>query len=310
MGALKEETGKFRNDKKRCVTLQRAHNNMFTHVARAWCSDACPPAATLVCLTALLMSMQPAPPNPPSTFPTHVDWLMYASMTGSLRPTHTNDAPSHPTARMKHQPSPPALLDGTGLLQMPLQRAQSPEAMQDNRSNWDHMRYTRSHKRQHEPNETPRHSATHTHLRGSSNAPLTALDPPISLPQTSAAIGVHFQPKPEAEGPTETKLSALRDSDPPSCPPFGVRQTKLSALRDSDPQVVRPSRFLSCPPFGIQITKLSALRGSSDHQVVRPPGFRSPSCPPSGVCHCLRLPAQCGARQDSGPGRCGGAQNA
>ena len=47
------------------------------------------------------------------------------------------------------------------------------------------MRYTRSHKRQHEPNETPRHSATHTHLRGSSNAPLTALDPPISLSQAS-----------------------------------------------------------------------------------------------------------------------------
>ena len=207
---------------------------------------------------------------------------MYASMTGSLRPTHTNDAPSHPTARMKHQPSPPALLDGTGLLQMPLRRAQSPEAMQDNRSNWDHMRYTRSHKRQHEPNETPRHSATHTHLRGSSNAPLTALDPPISLPQTSAAIGVHFQPKPEAEGPTETKLSALRDSDPqvsalrsstscppfgsrsPSCPPFGAwPRLKLSALRDSDHQVVRPSGFVrspSCPPSGIQIPKLSALR--------------------------------------------------
>ena len=186
---------------------------------------------------------------------------MYASMSGSLRPTHTNDAPRHPTARMKHQPSPPALLDGTGLLQMPLRRAQSPEAMQDNRSNWDHMRYTRSHKRQHEPNETPRHSATHTHLRGSSNAPLTALDPPISLPQTSAAIGVHFQPKPEAEGPTETKLSALRDSDPPSCPPFGI--FKLSALRDSDHQVVRPSGFVrppSCPPSGIQIPKLSALR--------------------------------------------------
>ena len=176
---------------------------MFTHVARARCSDACPPVATLVCLTALLMSLQLARPNPPSTFPTHVDWCMYASMSGSLVPTHTNNVPRHPTARMEHQPSPPALLDGTGLLQMPLQRAQSPETMQDNRSNWDHMRYTRSHKRQHEPNETPRHSATHTHLRGSSNAPLTALDPPISLPQTSAAIGVHFQPKPEAEGLTE-----------------------------------------------------------------------------------------------------------
>ena len=176
---------------------------MFTHVARARCSDACPPVATLVCLTALLMSLQLARPNPPSTFPTHVDWCMYASMSGSLVPTHTNNVPRHPTARMEHQPSPPAPLDGTGLLQMPLQRAQSPETMQDNRSNWDHMRYTRSHKRQHEPNETPRHSATHTHLRGSSNAPLTALDPPISLPQTSAAIGVHFQPKPEAEGLTE-----------------------------------------------------------------------------------------------------------
>ena len=125
---------------------------------------------------------------------------MYASISGSLVPTHANDAPRHPTARMQHQTSPPALLDGTDLLQMPLQRAKSPAAKQDNRSNWDHMRHTCSHKRQHEPIETPRHSATHTHLRGISRAPLTALDPPISLPQASAAIGVHFRPKPEAEG--------------------------------------------------------------------------------------------------------------
>ena len=34
--------GEIRNNKKRCVTLQHAHNNMFTHVARARCSDACP----------------------------------------------------------------------------------------------------------------------------------------------------------------------------------------------------------------------------------------------------------------------------
>ena len=73
-----------------------------------------------------------------------------------------NHIPSHPNARTKHQSSPQALLDGTGLLQMPLQRAESPETMQDNCSNWNHMRHTRSHKRQHEPNETPRHSATHT----------------------------------------------------------------------------------------------------------------------------------------------------
>ena len=125
------------------------------------------------------MSMQPAPPDLPSTFPTNVDWLMYASMSGSLRPTHTNDVPSHPTARMKHQPSPPALLDGTGLLQMPLQRAESPETKQDNCTNWKHMRTTRSHKRQHEPNETPRHSATHTHLRGSNNTPLVAKPHPL-----------------------------------------------------------------------------------------------------------------------------------
>ena len=106
---------------------------------------------------------------------------------------------ARPTARMRHQVSPPALLDGTDLLQMPIQRVQSPETMQDNRSNWDHMRHMRSHKRQHEPNEIPKDSATHTHLRGSSSAPLTALDPPISLPYASAAIGVHFRPKPEAE---------------------------------------------------------------------------------------------------------------
>ena len=52
---------------------------------------------------------------------------------------------------------------------------------------------------------------------------------------------------------------------------------------DSDHQVVRPSGFRSpsCPPF--EIFKLSALR-DSDHQVVRPSGFvGSPSCPPSGI---------------------------
>ena len=85
--------------------------------------------------------------------------------------------------------------------------------MQDNWSNWDHMRHTRSHKRQHEPNETPRHSAAHTHLRGNSSAPLTALDPPISQPQASATIGVHFRPKPEGtilrHNPWEPKAQSL-----------------------------------------------------------------------------------------------------
>ena len=183
----------FRNDKKRCVTLQHAHNNMFTHVARARCSDACPPAATLVCLTALLMSMQPAPPNPPSTFPTHVDWLMYASMSGSLRPTHTNDVPSHPTARMKHQPSPPALLDGTGLLQMPLQRAESPEAKQDNCIKWEQMRNMRSQQRHYEPSETPRLNPTHKHQRGSDNALLAE---PHSPPTRRAHL---FTTAPQSE---------------------------------------------------------------------------------------------------------------
>ena len=101
-------------------------------------SDASLHVSTLVCLTALLTSLQLARPNHPSTFPSHVDWCMDASMRGSLVPTHTNDAPRHPTARMKHHPSPLALMDGTGLLQMRLQRAESSETMQDNWSNWDH----------------------------------------------------------------------------------------------------------------------------------------------------------------------------
>ena len=56
---------------------------MLAHVARAWCSGASLHVATLVCPTALLMSLQLARPNPPSTFPTHVVWCMYASTSGS-----------------------------------------------------------------------------------------------------------------------------------------------------------------------------------------------------------------------------------
>ena len=185
---------KIRNNKKRSVTLLRAHNNMLAHVARARCSDACSSyVSTLVCLTALLTSLQLARPNPPSTFPTHVDWCMYASMSGSLVPTHTNDAPRHPTARMQHQTSPPALLDGTGLLQMPLQRAESPEAKQDNCTNWKHMRTTRSQQRQHEPNETPRLNATHTHQRGNDSAALIAQHLPAS-PLQAPTTSEHHRP--------------------------------------------------------------------------------------------------------------------
>ena len=74
---------------------------MFTHVARARCSDAFLHVFTLVRLTALLKSIQLARRNHPSTFPTHVDWYMYASMSGIRMPTHTNDDPRHPTARTK-----------------------------------------------------------------------------------------------------------------------------------------------------------------------------------------------------------------
>ena len=116
---------------------------------------------------------------------------MYASMSGSLVPTRTNDAPRHPTARMQHQTSPPALLDGTGLLQMPPQRAKSPAAKQDNCTNWKHMRTTRSQQRQYEPNETPRLNATHTHQRGNNSAALIAQHLPASLLQAPTTSEHH-----------------------------------------------------------------------------------------------------------------------
>ena len=168
------------------------------------------PAATLVCLTALPMSMQPAPPNLPSTFPTHVDWFMYASMSGSLVPTRTNDAPRHPTARMQHQTSPPAQLDGTGLLQMPPQRAKSPAAKQDNCTNWKHMRTTRSQQRQYEPNETPRLNATHTHQRGNNSAALIAQHLPASLPQ-APTTSEHHRPARTKKIPKGRSLGGYLD---------------------------------------------------------------------------------------------------
>ena len=110
-------------------------------------------------------------------------------------PTHvnfnTNDAPRHPTARMQHQTSPPAQLDGTGLLQMPPQRAKSPETIQDNCINWKHMRTTRSQQRQYEPNETPRLNATHTHQRGNISAALIAQHLPASLLQAPTTSEHH-----------------------------------------------------------------------------------------------------------------------
>ena len=132
-----------------CHLPARAQQHVHPHSTRP-VLRCLPPAATLVSLTALPMSLQLAPPNPPSTFPIHVDWLMYASMSGSPVSTHTNDVPSHPIARMEHQSSPPALLDGTGLLQMPPQRTESPAAKQDYSTNWEHMRSTRSHQRRHD----------------------------------------------------------------------------------------------------------------------------------------------------------------
>ena len=171
--------------------MLRAHNNMPAQMTHGPCSTACSPTAILTCLATLLLSLQLTPPNPPSTFPTHVDWFMYASMSGSLVPTRTNDAPRHPTARMQHQTSPPAQLDGTGLLQMPPQRAKSPAAKQDNCTNWKHMRTTRSQQRQYEPNETPRLNATHTHQRGNNSAALIAQHLPASLLQAPTTSEHH-----------------------------------------------------------------------------------------------------------------------
>ena len=156
-------------------------------MARARCSDACPPAATLVSLAALFMNLQLAHPNPPSTFPTHVDWCMDASMSGSQVPTHTEttprDTPHHAcSTRRPHQPC-WMVLAFSRCPSKGLSHLKPYE--QDNCINWKHMRYTRNHKRQHEPNETPRHSAAHTHLRGNSSAQGTILGNPRHNPWVS-----------------------------------------------------------------------------------------------------------------------------
>ena len=129
------------------------------------------------------MSLQLAPPILPPPFTLNIHCTTHNHPLTCHVNFNANDAPSHPTARMKHQSSPPALLDGTGLLQMPPQRAESSAAKQDNGTNWEHMRSTRNHQRQHEPNETPRHSATHTHLYGSNGGPPTVQYRPILHPQ-------------------------------------------------------------------------------------------------------------------------------
>ena len=112
-----------------------------------------------------------------------------------------------PPARMKRNSSPPAQLDGTGLLQMPLHRAESPEAKQDNCIKWKHMRNMRSQQRHHEPNETPRLNATHKHQRRSNNAPLTR---PYPSPQHDGHILHHRGTKQNLRNIPESSIAYTR----------------------------------------------------------------------------------------------------
>ena len=60
--------------------------------------------------------------HPPSIIPTQQTLHNKSPSTHTPnQPFTPRDIPSHPTPRMKHQSSPPAMLDGTGLLQMPPQ---------------------------------------------------------------------------------------------------------------------------------------------------------------------------------------------
>ena len=155
---------------KRCVTSQRAHNLVTTQIARVQCpgrspptrghsphSPASPPSSNARCSRSL-SSLHHSHPRKHCTTNHHL--LSHIPN----QPLNPRDIPSHLTPRMKHQPSPPALLDGTGLLQMPLQRAEPPAAKQDHCIKQEHRRVTRS--RQHNNTSHARRQGTtsHTHI--------------------------------------------------------------------------------------------------------------------------------------------------
>ena len=98
---------------------------------------------------------------------------------------------------MMRNSSPPAQLDGTGLLQMPLHRAESPKAKQDNCIKWKHMRNMRSQQRHHEPNETPRLNATSPGGQGQLQSAQSCVVHPshlLSTPSETWLDGTNIQP--------------------------------------------------------------------------------------------------------------------
>ena len=111
-------TSKSTATKKRCV--KRAHNSMLAQIARAPCPATCPPLATPLRLASLLTSLLLAPPVPLASLqPNNHCTAHHHTLTLCANST-TYDDLNQPTARTMHQspPAPPAMLDGTGLLQI------------------------------------------------------------------------------------------------------------------------------------------------------------------------------------------------
>ena len=91
-----------------------------------------PPVATLPSLvTSKLLALSILPQSFPPSKHCTTRITIHSHSKPTTHPTRHPKPPAPLTPRMKHQSSPPAMLDGTGLLQMPPQRAESPDAKQD-----------------------------------------------------------------------------------------------------------------------------------------------------------------------------------
>ena len=185
----------------------RALNSMSTQPARAHSPPAQPLAAILLSLAIPLMLLPTSPYRPSTPSPPIMPCTAHSHPQMS-HPNHPARSTPHPRAtHTKHTSPLPALLDGTGLLQMSSKGTSHKVERDRITAKRSHTKDTRKPQKTHVPQtRPPSHSDTHAHQSGHQSIP-DKQTPPLT----------HTKPKPTTHTLRATN-SAPFPNHPSHCP--------------------------------------------------------------------------------------------